>query len=109
MGALIEEFVPELELQMFEEAEANIRKPRLHSVNIPQKELFVQTIKLVVPAFIGMLMIWFGLTSTGSYYTSATKFGGLLAEIFYSWQVGTFMAMVGSIVVYDAIKRSGYL
>jgi hypothetical protein len=66
-------------------------------------------IRVVLPVFVGLGFIWFGLTTTGSYYEPASRFGGILADIWYSWQLGTLMAIVGSIAIYDAIRKSGYL
>ncbi len=81
--------------------------PTRHSLS-PQ-EAFIRTIKIFGPLGIGLILIVFGLTSTGSYYTSVSRFAGPLADIFYGWQAGTLLAMIGTILVYDAIKRTGYL
>lgn len=89
---------------MFEESPAVKQK-----VSLDQREAFIRTAKIFAPAGIGLLMIWFGLTSTGSYFIPATKFGGFLAGLFYGWQFGNLIAMVGIVLIYDAIKRSGYL
>jgi hypothetical protein len=53
---------------------------------------------------VGAVLIFLGLTNTGSFYTSAGKFGGFLATLFYEWQFGTFMTVIGAILIYDAIK-----
>lgn len=70
---------------------------------------FMQTIKIFLPMVGGIVLIVFGLTTTGSYYTTAGRFGGVLAEIWYGWQLGNLLAMIGVVAIYDAIKRSGYL
>lgn len=57
----------------------------------------------------GIIMIFFGLTSTGSFYTPASKFGGVLASIFYEWQVGTLVAIIGCILIYDSLKTFKFL
>lgn len=77
--------------------------------NTGYQDTFLHALKLAVPAVVGLVMIVFGLTTTGSYYTSASRFGGWLADIWYGWQAGTFLAIVGGILIYDAIKRTGYL
>lgn len=73
------------------------------------QEAFVRTIRILAPAGVGLLLVWFGLTSTGSFFIPATKFGGWLAGVFYGWQAGNLMAMIGVVLIYDAIKRTGYL
>ena len=73
------------------------------------QEAFIQTTKIFGPIGVGLILIVFGLTSTGSYFSPVGKFAGALADIFYGWQAGTFLAMIGSILIYDAIKRTGYL
>lgn len=68
------------------------------------RDLSLNAIKTAVPAVLGLVMIWFGLTNTGSYYTLATRFsGGLLADVFYGWQLGTLIAIVGAILIYHSI------
>lgn len=57
----------------------------------------------------GLIMIFFGLTSTGSFYAPASKFGGILASIFYEWQVGTLVAIIGCILIYDSLKTFKFL
>lgn len=89
---------------MFEEKPVVRQKVRLDP-----REAFGRTAKIFAPAGFGLLLIWFGLSSTGSYFIPATKFGGFLAGLFYGWQAGTFLAMIGVVLIYDAIKRSGYL
>lgn len=63
----------------------------------------------IITALLGLAMIWFGLTSTGSYYSSATRFGGELANIFYGWQIGTLAAMVGVVLIYHAVRKTANL
>jgi uncharacterized membrane protein len=64
---------------------------------------------IVAPIIAGVGLIWFGLTTTGSFWTPATKFGGSLALIWYGYQLGNLLAMIGTVLIYDAIKRTGYL
>jgi hypothetical protein len=89
---------------VFEEKPAVKKK-----MSLDPREAFGRTAKIFAPAGVGLLFIWFGLTSTGSYFISATRFGGFLAGLFYGWQFGNLLAMVGIVLIYDAIKRSGYL
>lgn len=99
---MIEEFIPDPNEAIILPEYPAIPKPR---VKLNPQEAFVQTAKVFAPAGVGLLLIWFGLTSTGSYYAPASRFGGELADIFYGWQAGTFLAMVGTVLVYDAIRR----
>lgn len=78
-------------------------------VQLPQREEFIRALKIAAPAFVGGILIIFGLTTTGSYYATASRFSGFLASIWYGWQLGNFLAMIGSVLIYDSIKRSGYL
>jgi hypothetical protein len=57
----------------------------------------------------GLILVWFGAINTGSAFTQATHFSGLLSTIFYTYQAGTVMISVGSILVYDCLKRTGYI
>lgn len=59
---------------------------------------------LALKCFAGVALIFFGLTNTGSFYTTAGQFGGILATIFYEWQFGTLLTAVGSLLIYDSIK-----
>jgi hypothetical protein len=66
-------------------------------------------LKVAIPCMMGIVLIWFGLTTTGSYFEQASRFGGLLSTIWYGWQLGNFLAMIGTVLIYDSIKRTGYL
>jgi hypothetical protein len=63
--------------------------------------------RLIGQGAIGLIMIYFGLTSTGSYFTPASRFTKELAGAFYTYQLGTLVAMVGVVLIYDAIRRAG--
>jgi hypothetical protein len=59
----------------------------------------------VIKIGVSLLLIWFGITSTGSYYGPITgRFAGILAEIFYQYQAGMVMAMVGLLVIYATLR-----
>ena len=92
---------------LFEDKISSIKTaiPKLNLKQIDPR----MAIRIAVPILAGAGLIWFGLTTTGSFWTPATKFGGSLALIWYGYQLGNFMAMVGTILIYDAIKRTGYL
>jgi hypothetical protein len=110
MSSVIEEFNPELEFGRPEHPAQYVKIARKSTrKSLASKEALIQTIKVFAPGVTGLFLIWFGLTTTGSYYVSATRFGDILFEIFYVWQAGTLMAMVGAIFIYDAVKRTGYL
>ena len=93
---------------VFEKGPAVV-KPAENIRNLNPRDAFIKAAKLAVPILIGGIMIWLGLTTTGSYFESASRFKGVLADVFYTWQIGTFIAMIGCILIYDAIRRSGYL
>jgi len=93
---------------LFEEpVKVKAAKIRLNKMN-PGEALPV-LIKILIPAVAGVFLLWFGLTSAGSYYESSSRFGGLLYGLIYGQQLGTLMAIIGGILVYDSIKRTGYL
>lgn len=73
------------------------------------QEAAIRTLKIFGPVGVGIILILFGLTSYGSFYLPTSKFGGVLADIFYGWQFGNLLAMVGVVLIYDAVKRTGYL
>lgn len=102
---MIEEFDPVNEYGI--QPAHSIDQIQNHKLN-PQDAL-IKTAKIFVPAGIGLVLIIFGLTNTGSIYTSASQFHGVFADVFYGWQAGNLMAMVGCILIYDAVKRTGYL
>jgi hypothetical protein len=62
-----------------------------------------------VQGVIGAVLIYFGLTSTGSYYMPASRFAGDLATVFYQYQIGVLLSMVGVVLIYDAIRKAGRL
>lgn len=66
-------------------------------------------LKIAIPILGGIVLIWFGLTTTGSYFETSSRFGGILSVIWYGWQLGNLLAMIGVILIYDSIKRTGYL
>lgn len=111
MPSKIEEFNP---LDVFDpmddsplfESESAIVTKR---IPLSSQEAFILTAKIFAPIGIGLILIVFGLTSTGSYFTPVGQFRGTLADVFYGWQAGTFLAMIGTVFVYDSIKRTGYL
>jgi len=106
---MIEEFDPTDPSSLYDDVPVLPMNPNPTRKSLSPQEAFIRTIKIFGPMGVGLILIVFGLTSSGSYYTMASKFAGPLADVFYGWQAGTFLAMVGTILVYDAIKRTGYL
>jgi hypothetical protein len=98
-------------MEEFDPAEYGEPSVQLQQVmgKMSPQDAFIQTAKIFAPAGVGVVLIVFGLYNTGSVYTSASQFHGVLADVFYGWQAGNLMAMVGCILIYDAVKRSGYL
>jgi hypothetical protein len=83
-----------------------VQAPRQHfKLNFSMKKMPL----LIAEGVAGFVAIYFGLTQTGSYYTPASRFAGDLATVFYGYQLGTLMAMVGVVLIYDAIRRAGNL
>src|SRR5512137_896422 len=82
------------------------KKRRLPTITLPKidtsnsKKIGIAMVKLAV----SVILIWFGLTSTGSYFGPASgKFGGQLAQIFYQYQIGSLVCMIGVVIAYDAL------
>jgi hypothetical protein len=65
--------------------------------------------KLVAQVAVGVILVGVGLFSTGTYYTPPSRFTAELAVMFYTYQLGTFLAIVGCIVGYDAFRKAGKL
>lgn len=64
----------------------------------------IKMVAIRVP--VSLLLIYFGITQSGSYFGPASgRFSGALATIFYQWQLGTILAMIGLIVIYDTIRK----
>ena len=84
------------------------KKIKLPSIAFPEvnatnsKKIGMAMVKLAV----SVILIWFGLTSTGSYFGPASgRFGGQLAQIFYQYQIGSLVCMFGVVILYDAITK----
>jgi len=65
--------------------------------------------RLILQIGIGVVFVYFGLTTTGSYYEPASRVSGDLATVFYVFQFGTLLTIIGCIIGYDAIRRAGKL
>jgi hypothetical protein len=89
----------------------SFRKQRSPVVDIPVRHEgrnLTGYVRPVLQVLGGIILIWFGLTSTGSYYQSLTRFTGILAKVFYEYQLGTVIAMAGVLLIYHTLaKRSG--
>lgn len=104
MGLIIEEFDPTDPEDLFSDIPTQEKVWGNPTLLSPQDK-FMKMVKIAVPTVVGILLIVFGLSNTGSYFTPAGRFAGFLADIFYTWQIGTLLAIVGAILVYDAVKR----
>lgn len=92
---------------------ADGKRKELH-IHIPQLPKFTKLgFKSVIPSLVeaiaGIGITWFGVYNAGSYYMTATRFGGGLADMFYTNQLGTILIIVGLILCYDGVKRTGYV
>jgi hypothetical protein len=105
---MIEEFDPTDPSSLFDDPSDHVVNA-VNRVSLSPQEAFIRTAKIFAPMGVGLILIVFGLTSTGSYFTPVGQFRGPLADVFYGWQAGNLIAMVGTVLVYDAIKRTGYL
>lgn len=85
----------------------NINIQNLKKINI--KDLFIIARIFIFQIVFGLFLIWVGITSTGSYYIPNGRFYDMLATLFYVYQFGTVLAIIGGILIYDAVKRTGYL
>jgi len=67
----------------------------------------LQNVKFLLKRIIiAGILIWFGATSTGSYYgVLAHRYTGDLARVFYQWQVGTILVSIGVCILYDTYKH----
>ena len=50
--------------------------------------------RLILQIGIGVVFVYFGLTTTGSYYEPASRVSGDLATVFYVFQFGTLLAII---------------
>jgi hypothetical protein len=66
-----------------------------------------KAIKCILEIIIGLFLTWFGVTNAGSYFVAGTRLGGTLFDIMYTLQFGTIFLVVGLILIYDGIKRTG--
>lgn len=49
---------------------------------------------------VGLIVLWFGIFNAGSFYGISSRFSGDLANLFYVWQVGNVLEIIGVIAVY---------
>ena len=62
------------------------------------------SLKRIGTGIAGLVMLWFGATTAGSYFVAASRFKGILATVFYEWQVASVIAMIGLILLYHSIS-----
>lgn len=85
---------------------STLQKLSLPHMNLEDKVNFEIVKYLGVRIILVVFLVWFGLTSTGSINGPAYgKFGGDLARLFYQWQIGNLLAMIGVVIAYDTVKR----
>lgn len=63
--------------------------------------------RVAIQVLIGLFLLGFGIWNAGSYYNPASRMSVsiLLGQIFYTWQLGTVLEIIGSILIYDMIRR----
>lgn len=54
----------------------------------------------IVGIVAGLAMIAFGIWNSGGFYEVGSRLSGSLARIFYVWQVGNILQIVGAIIAY---------
>lgn len=63
-------------------------------------------IPLALTIFGALCLIWFGASTSGTFYGPASgKFSGLLATIFYQYQAGTMIEFSGIWVLLGSIRE----
>jgi hypothetical protein len=51
----------------------------------------------------GLIILWFGIFNAGSFYGTSSRFSGALANLFYVWQVGNVLEIIGVVAVYHNV------
>lgn len=73
----------------------------------PQNEPVSVSRNIIIPAG-GLLvcigLLWYGIFNAGSFYMQSTRFSGDLATIFYVWQVGTLLEIIGVVGGIECLK-----
>lgn len=94
----------------------SFRKPRTEQevATIPEVREVTRTrmdwkalARLLPQVAVGIICVYFGLTSTGSYYQPASRFSGDIATVFYGYQLGTLIVIFGCFLAYDAFRKAG--
>lgn len=109
---IIEDKVKDTSLdELFEETPQ--QKPRLVYHDAKQPLLKINNtkesspiIKYAIEAVVGVFLLYFGVFNMSSMFSTSTMLSGYLAQVFYLWQVGPILEVVGCILIYDAIKSS---
>lgn len=73
----------------------------------PQNESVSVSRDIIIPAgglIICIGLLWFGIFNAGSFYMQSTRFSGDLATIFYVWQVGTLLEIIGVVGGIECLK-----
>lgn len=76
--------------------------PKLYKPSFNLKKVGIMVVKDVL----GVGLVWFGITNTGSYFgPKSGVFGGFMAELFYRNQFGMILAVIGVLLVYDTLRH----
>ena len=59
---------------------------------------------LIAQLAVGLILLFIGVSAAGSYFSPTGKFGGILATLFYSYQLGTLLIITGTIFIYDVVR-----
>lgn len=54
---------------------------------------------------VGIILLYVGITTAGSFYSPASRLYGELAMLFYMRQGGTLAEIAGAILIYDSFRR----
>ena len=107
------------EIKTFDQPNENLFEPLQHNQEVraaPSFDLqtrisWVRTNPLAlissrkfIRAIASLVLVYLGIALGGSYFGPVSgKFTGIIATIFYQWQVSTLMVIIGCIVLYDTV------
>ena len=80
--------------------------PPLTIPAFPQLNKSGVSLTTVIGFVCALALIWVGATTSGTFYGPASgKFAGILATIFYQYQLGTMLEFFGILILWDIVKR----
>lgn len=59
----------------------------------------------VIGFLIGLGVLWFGIFNAGGFYEQGSRLSGDLAVLFYVWQAGTVLEIIGVIIAWESLKK----